>query len=293
MGGDGRASTARRRLRLTDALAHSQARLLKRWLPGHAAVADHSWGLIGTTVLELAVGEKRYIAKAGDVDDTHIAREWRAHREWLTPFLVGHEVSRLVYGSLPDKLLVLEYLHGDLVQGSGAEDSPAVFAAAGELLARLHGQAPIEDSGYPQSLVARAERWLSVPQRTPQALHKAAARAVATTASDIPTTVLPTHGDYSPRNWLLQEGSVRIIDFGRAELRPAMTDFARLAARWFPDHPELESAFLDGYGADPRTAKAWRAISLCEAIGTVGWAHSVGDMAFEDEGLRELERLLA
>ncbi|MGW6199374.1 phosphotransferase family protein [Kribbella sp. NPDC055110] len=31
-----------------------------------------------------------------------------------------------------------------------------------------------------------------------------------------PATLVPTHGDWQPRNWLVDNGTVRVIDFGRA-----------------------------------------------------------------------------
>ena len=71
-----------------------------------------------------------------------------------------------------------------------------------------------------------------------------------------PATLVPTHGDWQPRNWLVHEGLVSIIDFGRADLRPAWTDFSRLAAGQFLEDAALEAAFLEGYGEDPREPDA-------------------------------------
>ena len=49
-----------------DQLSRRQRELLGEWLPGAEVSRDHSWGVIGTTVLELLQGGDRYIAKAGD-----------------------------------------------------------------------------------------------------------------------------------------------------------------------------------------------------------------------------------
>ena len=110
---------------------------------------------------------------------------------------------------------------------------------------------------------------------------------------DEPAVVVATHGDYHPRNWLWDDGTVRVIDFGRAAWRPAMTDLARLATREWLGRPELETAFLEGYGDDPREAGAWARMQLAEAVGTAAWAHQVGDEAFEAQGLRMLADALA
>jgi thiamine kinase-like enzyme len=103
---------------------------------------------------------------------------------------------------------------------------------------------------------------------------------------------VPTHGDWQPRNWLIHDGTVRAIDLGRADRRPAFTDFARLAVRQFAADPALEAAFLDGYGPDPRTPDRWRILLIREAIGTADWAYKVGDERFEMEGHRMIEAVL-
>jgi aminoglycoside phosphotransferase (APT) family kinase protein len=108
-----------------------------------------------------------------------------------------------------------------------------------------------------------------------------------------PASVVPTHGDWQPRNWLLHDNIVSVIDFGRAAMRPAFTDFVRLAAQEFRGDPGLETAFLDGYGTDPREPAGWRRNRIREAIGTVTWAYRVGDEAFEAQGHRMIAQALS
>lgn len=107
------------------------------------------------------------------------------------------------------------------------------------------------------------------------------------------TTVVPTHGDWQPRNWLVHNGTVSVIDFGRADLRAALTDLARLAVQQFRDDPTLETAFLDGYGTDSREPEAWQRNRIREAIGTAVWAYQVGEEAFERQGHRMIAEALA
>jgi hypothetical protein len=85
---------------------------------------------------------------------------------------------------------------------------------------------------------------------------------------------------------------VSIIDFGRAAMRPALTDFVRLAAQDFRRDPSLETAFLDGYGHDPREAQAWHRSRVREAIGTAAWAYRVGEERFEAQGHRMIAEAL-
>ncbi len=107
-----------------------------------------------------------------------------------------------------------------------------------------------------------------------------------------PVRLVPTHGDWQPRNWLTDGTVVRVIDFGRAALRPASTDLNRIAAQDFPGNPELERAFLDGYGSDPREPQSWQREQIRQAIGTACWAHRVGDREFEEQGHRMLDAAL-
>ena len=66
---------------------------------------------------------------------------------------------------------------------------------------------------------------------------------------EITTTDLPVTGiippapsgyarDWQPRNWLVHNDVVSVIDFGRAAMRPALTDFARLAVQEIPPRPQ-------------------------------------------------------
>lgn len=107
-----------------------------------------------------------------------------------------------------------------------------------------------------------------------------------------PVSTVPTHGDWHPRNWLLDGNAVRIIDFGRFEFRPPVSDFCRLDARTWRGRPELEKAFLRGYGSNPREEPLWSMTLLREAIGTAVWAYQVGDETFEAQGHRMLTESL-
>ena len=270
-------------------LTPRQRALLGDRFPGAELVGDHSWGLIGTTVLRLRHAGRDLAVKAGDDADTHIARELRAHRGW-TGALRG-SAPELVYADADAKLLVTGWLPGELVQGRPAEQEPGTYRQAGALLARLHGQAGTVDDGYEARMRDRALRQLDTPHRIAPDTE-ARLRAEIATWPDGPATLVPTHGDWQPRNWLVHHGTVTVIDFGRADLRPAHTDLCRLAVQQFRDRPELERAFLDGYGDDPRTGSAWRRELLREAIGTAVWAHRVGDERFERQGHRMVAEAL-
>jgi hypothetical protein len=273
-------------------LSREQLALLSRWLPGAGVARDLGWGLVETTVLELTHAGSRFIVKGGGEGDHHIAREIHAHLSWLAPWTSRGRAPVFQYGDVAAKLLVTRYLPGDLVLGSRYADVPATFRQAGELLAVFHAQTAETDDDYETRENDRALAWLGEPHRiTPDTVRRLRAEIAAWPT---PAAILvPTHGDWQPRNWLVHDEVVSIIDFGRAAMRPAMTDFGRLAVQDFLRDPELETAFLDGYGTDPREADAWHRTRVREAIGTAAWAYKVGDEPFEAQGHRMITEALS
>ncbi|WUJ69750.1 aminoglycoside phosphotransferase family protein [Kribbella soli] len=273
-------------------LTDRQQVLLDTWLPSAELVKDHSWGLIGTLVLELMRDGERYIAKAGDAADHHLAREIRAHRNWLTPWTSRGRAPQFVHADDEAKLLLTRYLPGELVQGTPAEWAPATYDEAGGLLAEFHQQSAVPDDAYESRENQRTLANLGKQHRIAPELTERLRAEIAGWPTP-PAILVPTHGDWQPRNWLTDGGTIRVIDFGRADLRPAYTDLARLAAQQFRSNPELETAFLSGYGADPREPDAWYRAQLREAINTCIWAYEVGDEPFEQQGHRMIAEAIS
>ena len=275
-----------------EKLSVRQRCLLESWLSGARVVRDHSWGQVGTVVLELCHDGARYVAKAADDSDHHLARELRAHRNWLRPWTSRGRAPELVHADGEAKLLVTRFLPGGLVEGSDHERLPETYRQAGRLLAQLHGQCSAEDADFEAREQQKTLLWLNKPHRIAPPLT-ARLRELVQSWPTPASTVVPTHGDWQPRNWLVHEGAVSVIDFGRADLRPALTDLARLEAQQFRAAPALEVAFLEGYGRDPREPAAWRRNRVREAIATAVWAHQVGDDAYEQQGMRMIADALA
>ena len=273
-------------------LSAEQLALLDRWLPGANVDRDHGWGLVETTVLEVTHAGSRFIVKAGGESDHHIAREIHAHLNWLGPWTSRGRAPTFEHGDVRAKLLVTRHLPGHLVLGSEYVDRPSTYRQAGELLAVFHAQTTSTDDDHERRENAKSLAWLNGP-------HRIAPHTVERLRAEIagwPTpvaTLVPTHGDWQPRNWLVHDGLLSVIDFGRAAMRPAMTDFARLAVQDFRRDPKLEDAFLQGYGADPREADAWHRNRVREAIGTAAWAYRVGDEPFEAQGHRMISDVLS
>ena len=279
---------------MTDLLAglsDRQRALLDRWLPGAVAVRDHSWGQMDRSVLEVVHGQARVILKAGGDGDHHMAREIHAHLSWLGPWHARRRAPTLLHHDVDARLLVTSYLPGELVLGTPHADDPVLYRQAGELLAELHGQSSVVDTDHEQRDNAKSLAWLDRPHRIAPDVE-AGLRALIASWPTPPATLVPTHGDWQPRNWIVHDGQLSVIDLGRALMRPAMTDLARLAVQDFARDPRLERAFLDGYGTDPREPAAWHRTRVREAIGTAAWAFQVSDEEFEAQGHRMIAEVL-
>lgn len=277
-------------------LRPQQRELVTRWLGDVELVRDMSWGLIDTYVLLVRSAGADLVVKGYGPGNGHLGRELRAHRNWLEPLRDHGRAAALLHADDEAGVLVTDYLPGELVQGSSADADPEIYRQAGELLALLHGQPATADETYLLTARDKAVDWLEQTHRIEPKTEQRLRRVLA----DHPThaeQVVPTHGDYTTRNWIAHRGRVCIIDFGRAGLRPGYTDFARLTAREFRRDPGFEAAFLAGYGSDPRTGEVWDFLLVTEAIGTAVWAYQVGAQDFEAEGhemiARALDRLSA
>jgi hypothetical protein len=268
-----------------------QLALLNAWFPQLAVIADLSWGLVDTIVLHVRDRDRDVIVKAGGPDNNHIGREIAAHRAWVGCLAEIDRAPQLLHSDESANVLVTTFVEGHLVLGAQAEWRADTYAQAGQLLGRFHSQARRVDKDYEHRANAAALRWLDGAHGIAPAVE--ARLRAEIDALDSPTvTVVPTHGDWQPRNWLHHRGTVKVIDFGRADWRPADSDFGRLANQQFLDRPDLERAFLDGYGSDPREPSAWRRTRLREAVGTACWAYQVGEFQFEEQGHRMIADVL-
>ncbi|MFJ5955497.1 aminoglycoside phosphotransferase family protein [Paenarthrobacter sp. NPDC092416] len=277
---------------MTAAITNKQLSLLSLWLGNYTVLHDYSWPLQDTTVLHVSTpGSGECIIKAS-VTSHHIRREISAYSNGL-PGLEG-KVPVLKHAAPDAGLLVTSYLPGVLVAGTAAETAPETYRQAGAPLATLHR--PVGTSrDYAVSLAKKTHSWINrahglVPE---DKLRRLAADLAALDPG--PAQLVTTHGDYQPRNWLHEHGTVKVIDFGRAEARPWVHDLVRLSHQQLLASPGLSAAFYDGFGrgvsSDSERA-LWRLENLNQAIGTVVWAHQVGDPGFEQQGLGMVDRAL-
>ncbi|RCK61637.1 phosphotransferase family protein [Microbacterium sorbitolivorans] len=274
-------------------LDSAKAERVTRWIGESELVANLSWGLVDTVVLHVRSPVGDVIVKTAGPGNHHIGREIAAHRGGTEPLVAVGRTSRMLHTDGALNLLVLEYQTGVLVQGSGLELSADVHRQAGAMLRLMHSAAPAPGGeDYVRTILDRASRWLATEHRIAAELVRRSAE-ILKSASALPVRLVPTHGDWHTRNWLIDDGFVKAIDFGRFAYRAASSDLTRLAVKEWRGRPDLEHAFLDGYGEDPRDPELWRLELLGEAIGTAAWAYQVKDEKFEAQGHRKLSEALA
>lgn len=273
-------------------LSDRQADLVEHWLSAPRVLADMSWDQRGTVVLDVDCPQGRMVIKAAGPTDHHIDREIAAYRTVTASLSRTGHAPRLRHRDSAAKLIVVDHLPGELVQGSAVEFAAHTHRDAGRLLRALHDVAHRIDAEWEGNEVAKSLAWLDKPHRIPPRTESAL-RQILRDHRCRPVVVVPTHGDWQPRNWLADADTVRVIDFGRFAWRPAATDLCRLAEQQWRTDPTLESAFRSGYGGDPREPDRWPMLALHQAIGTAVWAHQVGDSDFEQQGLRMLDDALS
>ena len=270
-----------------DARQHA---LLDGWLGEWTVTADLSWPLQETTVLRVAAGGDALVVKA---HGHHVPREIVAHRHY--DGRLDALLPTLVHADAEAELLVTRWLPGELVDGTRAARAPATFRKAGAALRRILEPLDVSD-GWMEARRGAALRSLeeaSAGRLVPEdALRSLAARLGGIRSR--PVRLWMTHGDYQPRNWLLDGDALRVIDLGRAAPRPWTSDLTRMRFKDFVSRPDLEHALLDGLGLEPTADEldAQRLEDVSEAIGTVVWAHGIGDGDFEDHGRRMIDRVL-
>jgi tRNA A-37 threonylcarbamoyl transferase component Bud32 len=265
--------------------------LLTSWLGDWSVLADYSWPLQDTAVLHIVSDSGEHIVKASE-SSHHIQREINAHRTVLST-LDEVPVPRLQFADADAGVLVTEYLPGRLLLGAPEQDHADAFEQAGRILARLQLPGSLS-AEYMDDVAAQA---IDLVQRAEEILDERSRRMLQERVAAVPRHPVRlhfTHGDYQPRNWLVHEGRIAVIDFGRGAQRSWVSDLVRLRSKDFHGRPELEAAFMRGMGRelDASDAAVLELETMREAIGTVVWSHGIGDRDFEQHGRAMIRRLL-
>ncbi|WP_034270741.1 phosphotransferase enzyme family protein [Actinospica robiniae] len=247
-------------------------------------VADLSWPYEGSEVYRIRDEDGTDHILKRLIDDTFYARETAGYA-WASA-LGRDRAPRLEAADPHLRVVVTTFLPGVLLKEAYLDParSAQAYRQVGELLRRLHDSAaPVADSDVIDRLVAQTDTHiervgaeLDAAQRN--CIHRAA-QQLATVAASMPS--VPTHGDFWPRNLLidLDSGTVAVIDFERAALAPAVRDLVRLETGVFTRSPAARDAFYTGYGRDlmPVEATALRAWAVLDALSALAWALAHND----------------
>lgn len=256
------------------------------------AIADHSWPHDEARVVSFAVpGSGRIVVKSFR-QPVHFERECAGYR-YASPIL-GNSVPRMLAVDEGRHMIALTHLPGALAE-VGHDHDPATHHRAAQLLRQFHdGAPPSIDSALGARMRSSFERYAARCNGLVTAAELAAVRDLLVQIEGAPIFVVACHGDFSPRNWLVDGEVVRLIDFARFQRDHWTSDLLLLSRRYWIDHPSLRDAFFAGYGRtiDEADLPIVRAARGRWAIGTIVWSREHADAPFEQLGRDALADLL-
>ncbi|MBK6012615.1 aminoglycoside phosphotransferase family protein [Streptomyces sp. MBT53] len=242
-------------------------------------------------------GGERWFAKQHVGPKLH-RREVDAYRKWTVALGAGR-APELVAANGEARTILVTAVAGLTLDRLRlpTEQQRKAYAQAGELLARLHaaaGDGPTSESAeeeWGQAVNDLLDRTAAYAPEHDVALVRSLTRH---TPPRLPRVA--SHGDYMPKNWMWEETEqlLRVIDFERAELRPAAyRDMSRLRYRILHHHPDLDAAFHHGYGRrlTEEEQAACRAYAALDALDSLSWGSQHRDIGLIDEAQTMLENL--
>ncbi|MBI2373997.1 MAG: aminoglycoside phosphotransferase family protein [Deltaproteobacteria bacterium] len=201
-------------------------------------------------------------------------------------------IPRVVAAAPELGALLLEGLPGTNADLDPRGRTERTFRTAGVLLRALHSL-PVEDSDPVPIAAALEARAKALLERCGGEARAAARLALERLGGlDLKgARRVPCHRDFELRNWLIDaRAAVRIVDFEHARLDHPVVDLVRLACFEWPGRPELESAFLEGYGG-PCDEPVLVAISTLDTAATLAWAERHRDHEYAARGVRMLSAI--
>lgn len=221
---------------------------------------------------------------------------WRPHLPAQTPTLLAADD--------PTHTLLLTEIPGDPAFALTPQAECTAHWHAGQFLRVLHAIPDPDPDPLPlaDAIIKRHTSWLT---RVSPHLTATERERLAALATDIPdlfsnTPRVPTHRDFTPRNWLVQGTaahvrSISVLDYEHARHDTLLADLIKLAAEQWPTRPDLEESLLTGYGRDltPHERRQLRVLIALHAMATLAWAHAHRDPTFLAAGRTALATALA
>ena len=266
-------------------------------------VDDCTWSHRRSSVLRLrdASGVTWFLKAHRDRE--RYRAELTAYRGWVpalndrAPRLRAYDSSRqaMILSAMPGEPAGWP---ADTVDGRDAErsDERAVHRDAGKVLGLLHNARPATRwDDFAADKIKEFDSLTSSAAALLRPRELGAARAEVETLAGLPSPErIPCHHDYTPRNWLVHDGTVHVVDFEWSGLDVWVADLARLHLGIWATRPDLREAFLSGYGRD--LGDGDRAVLHGCAVLTGVWlvvkAHETRQPSFEDASRAALLRLI-
>ncbi len=172
----------------------------------------------------------------------------------------------------------------------------AIHRAAGRILRRLHDAQPAIP--WPDFAASKIEQFNDLRPAVAALLTRRqldAARIEIARLASIPAPVqVPCHHDFTPRNWLVDGDAVYVFDFEWSGPDAWVADLARLHLGIWPTRPDLEQAFLQGYGRylGPADRAALHGCAVLTGVWLLSKARETGQSSFERGSRKALLRLI-
>lgn len=255
-------------------------------------IADHSWPeWREATVAEVIdSADVRWFVKRHRGAERY-RRELTAYQRWVPT--LSDRAPRLRAFDDAAQLLVVSALPG--VQPERWSD-PELLHQAGRMLRVFH---EAEDLGTWDDIVGDKQTELDYWLRRGRGLIEP--RIIDFVRCELnnlgncraPARV-PCHGDFSPRNWLVADGKLNLIDFGEAGPDIWVSDLGRLIYGWRLPADSL-AALVEGYGRQPDSDEMamLRATHAAAVVWHIVWGHEHANRDFEASSRRLLDAMLS
>ncbi|MEU0108293.1 phosphotransferase [Streptomyces sp. NPDC006251] len=234
------------------------------------------------------------------------ARDTRALRE-VAPGMEPGTAPLLLAADPLQQALLLSPVHGRRVKGLSLTpaEQRILHRQAGRWVRRFHGgpgELSAQDHADAAAEVARAAEGaekhldragdlISSKDRRTVRWHAAALGRLG------PLPAGYIHGDFRERNWLLDASPAAwvfgAVDLERARPHAAVADLVHLAGGPWVGRPDLQQAFLAGYGRTLTDEERWALRCLCalDAASAISWGVPNGDREIVEAGRATLARL--
>lgn len=267
-----------------------------RHLGDFEVVADRSWELGLAVVLEVISSGRTAVVK-GHAEARRFRIEAAAY-EGVVP-AISDRAPALWWVDEPGRVIATTRLPGvppaDWATTPAAER--AIHRDAGTVLRRLHSAQPaVGLPGWAEAKIEGFERWVAeAPDGVLDAGDVSFARSQVSMLEQCePPVGVTCHGDWQPRNWLVDEdGTVRTFDFERVRTEWWCHDLQRMWWGEWLDRPDLAEAHFEGYDRAPTDDEMamLMATSAATHITQIVWATKHGDADFAEAGRRHLRAL--